>query len=85
MWKAEKASKDKQPYEWLRHNSTVEFVDFIRKTLKTGSQPVLTVKGRYGGTYAHWQIAMAYATHSLRISPLRSQEPNERMSSDILE
>ena len=58
MWKAVGGDKSQQPFAWLRLPHTVKFIDSLKKKLNTGKIPVLkTLKGRYGGTYAHWQIA----------------------------
>ena len=58
MWKAVGGDKSQQPFAWLRLPHTVKFIDSLKKKLNTGKIPVLkTIQGRYGGTYAHWQIA----------------------------
>ena len=64
MWKASGGDKSQQPFEWLRLPVTERFVAEVTRKFKTGKIPVLkTVKGRYGGNYAHWQIALAYAKY----------------------
>jgi len=60
IWKASGKNKNHQPYEWIRKEGSA-FIDYITNT---ASQSVLkTVKGKQGGTYAHWQIAVAYAKY----------------------
>nr|WP_277752580.1 KilA-N domain-containing protein [Pseudodesulfovibrio senegalensis] len=58
LWKAQGSDHSKRPNNWLVLPSTVEFIE----TLKSKSQNILllkSVKGRYGGTFGHWQIALA--------------------------
>ena len=53
-----------QPFEWLRLPVTERFVAEVTRKFETGKIPVLkSVRGRYGGAYAHWQIALAYAKY----------------------
>ncbi|WP_421958081.1 KilA-N domain-containing protein [Pseudodesulfovibrio senegalensis] len=44
---------------------TTNFINALVKELKCASQAQLVkiTKGRYGGTLAHWQIALAYAKY----------------------
>lgn len=64
MWKASGGHKSQQPFAWLRQDESRKFLKEVDKKFKTASQAVLeSRKGRYGGTYAHWQIALAYAKY----------------------
>jgi hypothetical protein len=48
----------------LNRDETDSFIKSVRKKLNTPLEGVLkSTKGRYGGTYAHWQIALAYAKY----------------------
>lgn len=64
LWKLAGANKDKKPSEWLRWKPSKDFINTIKRLLPIGevSPPLLSVKkGRYGGTFAHPQIFLAYA------------------------
>ena len=64
LWKLAGANKDKKPSEWLRWKPSKEFINTIKNLLPIGdvSPPLLSIKkGRYGGTFAHPQIFLAYA------------------------
>lgn len=62
MHKASSASADKAPYEWLRLPNTVEFLVELERQ-NTGQSRVIAERGRTGGTWAHWQVAVAYAKY----------------------
>lgn len=58
----------KRPSEWLRQGQTQELIAALAEEEKLAGIPaslVETREGRSGGTWAHWQIAAAYA-HYLR-------------------
>lgn len=64
IWKAAGSPANKQPYEWQRLPHAVEFVDYIADTAgKSRSSLIWTKEGRGGGTWAHWQVGMAYAKY----------------------
>jgi hypothetical protein len=51
------------------------FIDFVAETLKVNAADVLkATRGKGGGTYAHWQIALAYAKY---LSPELHMQVNE--------
>ena len=55
--------KHRDPRQWKRKEGS-QFVESLTKKLNVPVGNILkTVKGRYGGTYAHWQIALAYAKY----------------------
>lgn len=62
MWKASKKSRSHGPTEWTRF-AGAEFIKSFGDN--TGSARNLTraQRGRNGGTFAHWQIGMAYAQY----------------------
>lgn len=61
MWKADGSNRHRKPYEWARYEGA-EFIEKLQE--KAGGARLLEVrKGRGGGTWAHWQIAMAYAQY----------------------
>ena len=64
MWKACKGTKNQKPAHWLQRIDIQKFMKSLEKKLKgTSHVPFKTIKGRNGGTYAHWQIGLAYAQY----------------------
>lgn len=65
MWKAEGSPKNKAPKDWLATDQGKGFVDHLSKNLNVATNHIW--KGRrgkhLGGTWAHWQIALAYAKY----------------------
>ena len=64
IWKAAGRTVGKQPWEWLRHDDTQEFVALQCRILNLVQDQVIdTKKGRYGGTWAYWAVAIKYAAY----------------------
>lgn len=77
MWKAAGSSKHQKPNDWLRQPEVMRFVAAVEKRYhedirksgeNTGSARIFpsaveSQKGRGGGTWAHWQVAIAYAKY----------------------
>lgn len=64
MWRAAGCKADKNPAEWLRQKPTQQFVSHIATAYNMGDAHIIeTKRGRNGGTFAHWQIALAYAKY----------------------
>jgi hypothetical protein len=67
MWRASGALENKRPTDWLAAPSAREFVEFIGENVnaeKSGIEIVRTIRGGTNpGTWAHWQVAMAYAKY----------------------
>ena len=63
LWKAHgDPNKRNHPNVFLRSNGTSDFVDKCAKSLKVDKNELLSIqRGSQGGTFAHWQIALAYA------------------------
>ena len=62
MWRAAGEPESKRPNDWLALTSTKEFVDSIANILNAEISGIIkTTRGKGGGTWAHWQIALAYA------------------------
>jgi hypothetical protein len=61
MWRAAGGDLSKQPSNWLASARAREFIEFLTPGI-FGSL-VHTAEGRGGGTWAHWQLAMAYAKY----------------------
>lgn len=64
MWRAAGADTQKQPAKWQALQQAADFMAYIAETLgKNESLLVWSKEGRGGGTWAHWQIGMAYAKY----------------------
>lgn len=64
MWKAAGGPEGKQPAQWSRTDLANEFIEFVAGNLKCADSHIFGSKaGRGGGTFAHWQIAIAYAKY----------------------
>ena len=66
MWKAAGSPKKRSSSDWRALPQTSDFIATIKQnTGKSGiSNPLIeTRRGRGGGTWAHWQIGMAYAKY----------------------
>lgn len=56
--------ENRKPYEWLRSAEAKRFIAALAKTLNTGiSRITETARGAGGGTFAHWQVGLAYAQY----------------------
>lgn len=61
LWKASGADDNQKPQKWLRLPSPLKFLTELEKGIKS---PLIHItRGRFGGTFAHWQIALAYAKY----------------------
>lgn len=67
MWRAAGGDDDKRPAEWLRHDATKTFVSYLSDTFNVGNTHIELIQtlrgGANPGTWAHWQIALAYAKY----------------------
>lgn len=64
LWKEAGSDENKRPIIWQRQDSTKQLIETLSIMLKGDSESLLKVKkGRYGGTYAHKSIALAYAKY----------------------
>jgi hypothetical protein len=63
MWRAAGSPEGKRPAQWARYQGA-EFISFLADALNMRSEHISTThRGRGGGTYAHWQVALAYAKY----------------------
>lgn len=62
MWRAAGSDPSKRPSEWLRHEATTQFLAYLESNMG-GAHICETRRGVGGGTWAHWQVGMAYAKH----------------------
>lgn len=54
---------NKEPAQWTRYAGR-QFIEFVAENLNMGKPHIYkTTRGKGGGTYAHWQIALAYAKY----------------------
>lgn len=64
MWKAAGSPETARPTDWLVQDGTRAFVGYIVGHLNASQDGIIqTERGRYGGTWAHWQVGMAYAQY----------------------
>lgn len=67
MWKAAGSPENKRPNDWLATPMAREFVEFIGENLNAEKSGIALVEakrgGRDAGTWAHWQIGLAYAKY----------------------
>lgn len=62
-WRASGESEHKRPAQWERKEGA-PFIAFIAERLNVPVGHIWgSEQGRHGGTWAHWQIAMAYAMY----------------------
>lgn len=62
MWRAAGEAESKRPVFWQQTQLGTQFIEFVAANLKTEDREVWqSRRGNGGGTWAHWQIAMAYA------------------------
>lgn len=62
MWRAAKGDPSKSPAQWQRLPSSIEFVDHLELIVGKSHDNLIDARKR-GGTFAHWQIALAYAKY----------------------
>ena len=64
MWRAAGGDQQKQPAKWRDLPQATDFIAYIAQTLgKSENRLTLTKAGKTGGTWAHWQIGLAYAKY----------------------
>ena len=64
MWRAADGKASQKPAQWLRHEDTQNFLKTLEKKPKGVSDTHLKkISGRGGGTFGHYQVALAYATY----------------------
>lgn len=63
MWHAQGADPSQQPANWLASQEAKRFMGVLEEIHNPGISGVMAKKGKNGGTYAHWQIGLAYAKY----------------------
>ncbi len=63
MWKASGGQENREPFNWARFEGKA-FIEAVSIAHNLSETQVMTAKpGKGGGTFAHWQIALAYAKY----------------------
>lgn len=63
MWKASGSPSGRAPSDWNSLVTTKEFVSTVENSLNAEIPGIITKKGKGGGTWAYWQIGLAYAKY----------------------
>lgn len=65
MWKAAGSPGTQRPNDWFGHDSGRTFIESVAAKLNTTTGCIWKSKrGKYlGGTWAHWQVGLAYAKY----------------------
>ncbi len=64
MWRAATSPEAKRPVEWLRSKQAEEFIAHVELMVGNSHLSLVKIKKGVGGsTFAHWQIALAYAKY----------------------
>ena len=64
MWRASDGDDLKRPSRWLEQDATQQFVEVVASANNVGQGDIIRgTRGRNGATFAHWQIALAYAKY----------------------
>lgn len=67
MWRASGADESRRPVIWLGSAEAKRFIEFLAETLNVKNfdfEIIQTVRGgNAAGTWAHWQVALAYAKY----------------------
>ena len=64
LWRAASGSESQEPKFWLRQDETQRLMGELAQKEKVTVNHLLKIKrGKGGGTWAHWQIALSYAQY----------------------
>lgn len=64
LWKAAGSPSGKEPAQWLRQDATTQLVETVSSILNMCPAHIIkSRRGKSGGTYAHKNIALAYAKY----------------------
>lgn len=63
MWKASGSPENREPYNWARKEGSGFIAAVVIAQNLPDSQVLSRRQGRNGGTFAHWQIGIAYAKY----------------------
>lgn len=62
MWKAAGEPENKNPAQWTRSAGAAEFIDHVALIVGNSHNNLIDARKR-AGTWAHWQIGLAYAKY----------------------
>jgi len=64
LWKAAGSERTSAPNFWIEQEENQRFIGTIAKSLNATLDCIIkTKRGKGGGTWSHWQIALAYAKY----------------------
>jgi hypothetical protein len=64
MWRALGEPPNKRPAEWSRQDYPKQFIEYTADFYNVGQGHIIKTRpGKGGGTWAHWQIALAYGKY----------------------
>ena len=61
LWRAKGSPANQQPAQWLRLQQARDLLGALERAGIVGEAALRTREGVRGGTWAHWQLAVAYA------------------------
>lgn len=80
LWRQSGENQSKTPSKWLMQKGTKGFVEHIKR--KNSSSHVISIVNGGGGTFGHWQIALAYAKY---LSPELHEKVNQVFKDNLEE
>lgn len=64
LWRAAGSERTNAPNFWTEQEQSARFIETIAKNLNATKDCIIkTKRGKSGGTWAHWQIALSYAQY----------------------
>ena len=64
MWKAAGSPSNQEPWRWSETEQAKNFIPAVMKKYNLAKTEVMkTTRGKNGGTWGHWQIALTYAQY----------------------
>lgn len=64
MWKAAGAGEAQRPANWFQQAGVEQFCQYVAASQNVAIDYIIQAeRGRNGGTWAHWQVGMAYAQY----------------------
>jgi hypothetical protein len=84
LWKASGEDVARDPRHWLESIPNQEFINNVAKSLNVGISCIIkTKRGKGGGTWGHWQIALEYARYlSPELAIWTNQVVKERLEEE---
>lgn len=62
FWELAGKPENQRPAQWMRLPETVKLIEQLSKELNVGKSHIIkTSRGKGGGTFAHWKLALDYA------------------------